>query len=57
VTGDRLGGGFEQLARDAAVGQEDDPLCVGGGDRVMRHHDDRLTAAGDQAAKESKNLT
>src|ERR1700722_13650636 len=39
---DRIGGGLFELAYHGPVGQEDDPVRVGGSPRVVRDHDDGL---------------
>src|ERR1700720_4047164 len=39
----RIGRGFLKLAHYGPVGQEDDPVRVGGAAWIVGHHDDRLT--------------
>src|SRR5215469_5930371 len=39
---DRVGGRFLELAHDGPVGEEHDPVGVGGAARVVGHHHDRL---------------
>src|SRR5580692_8222522 len=39
---DRIGGRAPQFADHGPVGQEDDPVRVGGAPRVVGHHHDRL---------------
>src|SRR4051812_24041293 len=51
-----LGGGVEHLVHDLAVGQEHDPVGVGGGDGVVGDHHDRLAEAVDGPAHEGQQL-
>ena len=51
---DRVGGGVYDLAGDAAVGQQDDPVGVGGRHGVVGHHDDRLAELGHAVAEEGQ---
>src|SRR6266705_5226828 len=44
---DRVGGRLVELAHHRPVGQEDDPVRVGGARGVVRHHHDRLAELGD----------
>src|SRR5580700_10809387 len=44
---DRVGGRLVEFAHHGPVGQEDDPVRVGGAEGVVRHHDDRLAEFGD----------
>src|SRR5215207_6488139 len=51
-----LGGRLEHLVDDLAVGQEHDPVGVGGGHGVMRHHHDGLAEGVDGLAHEGQEL-
>src|SRR5215471_16649958 len=52
---DRVGGRLVQLAHHGPVGQEDDPVRVGGAPRVVRHHHDRLAEVGDRLPEEGQH--
>src|SRR5437660_11936400 len=45
---DRVGGRLVELAHHRPVGQEDDPVGVGGAAGFVRHHHDRLAEFGDR---------
>src|SRR5439155_4777952 len=51
-----VGGRVAQLVDDRAVGQEDDPVGVGGGVRVVGDHDDGLPVLADRVAQEAQHL-
>src|SRR4051794_23303958 len=51
-----LGGRLEHLVHHLAVGQEDDPVRVGGGHRVVGHHHDGLAEGVDRLAHEGEQL-
>src|SRR6202451_2021837 len=53
---DGVGGRLLELAYHLAVGQEDDPVRVGGPARVVGHHDDRLAKFGHRAPQEREQL-
>src|SRR6516225_10068005 len=52
---DRIGGRLVQLAHHGPVGQEDDPVRVGGAPGVVRHHHDRLAEVGDRLPEEGQH--
>src|SRR5487761_1379897 len=49
---DRVGGRGAKLLHHPAVGEEDDPVGVGGGERVVGHHDDGLAQLVDRPAEQ-----
>ena len=52
----RLGGRVAQFVDDRAVGEEDDPVGVGGGVRVVGDHDDGLAELAHRVAQEAEHL-
>src|SRR5690242_11809369 len=52
---DRVGGGLAELAHHGPVGQEDDPVRVGGAPGVVGHHHDRLAQVGDRLPEEGQH--
>ena len=51
-----VGGRLEHLVDDVAVGQEQDPVGVAGGGRVVGDHDDGLAEFLDRLAQEAEQL-